>query len=142
MTLTPLNVVDSVKYLHDASPDTLRQIQQYAGGHYAYTLGFVDGQHLRSPRYESRAYFPVMSDAPPAGFSRRSDIGRLTGHGGEGINVLFEDGRVEFIALPTLDAMPDHPLLNNQGKAEAGVNVDDASLGPSWVAPFINARQR
>ena len=111
-------------------------------GHGPFLLGFVDGQRLLSPRYESRAYFPVMSDAPLAGFSSRGDIGRLTGHGGDGINVLFEDGRVEFIALPTLDAMPDHPLLNNQGRTEAGVNIDDASLAPSWVAPFINAVQR
>lgn len=142
VTLTPLTVVNTVDDLHDASPDGLRQIQQYAGGHYAYTLGFVEGQRLRSPRYESRASFAIMSDGPPAGFANRDDIGRLTGHGGEGINVLFEDGRVEFIALPTLDAMRDHPLLNNQGKTEAGVNLDDASLAPSWVAPFINAPQR
>ena len=142
VTLTPITVVESVADLHRASPDTLRQIQQYAGGHRAYTLGVVDGQRLKSPRFESRASFAVMSDAPQAGFANREDIGRLTGHGGEGINVLYEDGRVKFIAISALNAMPDHPLLNNRGRAEAGVNIDDASLAPSWVAPFFNAVQR
>jgi len=142
VTLMPIDSVESLEELHQASPDLLRQIQRFAGGHYAYTLGVVDEHRLKSPRFEARSSFAVMSDAPPAGFSGRDDLRRLTGHGGEGINVLFEDGRVQFIALPALDAMPDHPLLNNRGKAEAGVNIDDASLAPSWVAPFIDAVQR
>jgi hypothetical protein len=142
VTLTPITLVGSVADLHRASPDRLRQIQQYAGGHRAYNVGVVDGQRFESARFQSRASFAVMSDAPQAGFANREDVGRLTGHGGEGINVLFEDGHVQFIAVPTLNAMPDHPLLNNRGRAEAGVNIDDASLAPSWVAPFFNAVQR
>jgi len=142
ITLTSIDSVESLEDLYRASPDCLRQIQRFAGGHYAYTLGVVDEHRLRSPRFEARSSFAVMSDAPPAGFNGRDDLRRLTSHGGEGINVLYEDGRVQFVALPTLDAMPDHPLLNNRGKAEAGVNIDDASLAPSWVAPFIDAVQR
>jgi hypothetical protein len=142
VTLTPIDRVESSEDLRNANSDMLRQIQQYAGGHYAYTLGFVDERRLKSHKYQSRASFAVMSDAPPAGFTDLDDLNRLTGHGGEGINVLFEDGRVQFIALPTLNALPDHPLLNNWGRAEAGVNIDDASLAPSWVAPFIDAVQR
>ncbi len=142
VTLTPIETVSSLDDLYQASADMLRQIQQFAGGHYAYTLGVIDQHRLRPPRFESRSSFAVMSDAPPAGFAGRNDLDRLTGHGGEGINVLFEDGRVEFIRLPALNSMPDHPLLNNRGQTEAGVNIDDASLAPSWVAPFINAIQR
>ncbi len=143
VSLTSINSVESIDDLHHASSDTLRQIQQYAGGHYAFSLGVVDPQHrLKPPRFQSRASFAVMSDAPPAGFHDRDDLRRLVGHGGDGINVLFEDGRVQFIALPALNQMPDHPLLNNRDRAEAGVNIDDASLAPSWVAPFIHAVQR
>ncbi len=142
VTLTPINAVESIEDLHHASADGLRQIQQIAGGHYAYALGGVDHQdRLKAPRFQCRASFPVMSDAPPAGFNHLDDLRRLVGHGGQGINVLFEDGRVQFIALPMLNSMPDHPLLNNRGKAEAGVTIDDASLAPSWGAPFINAVQ-
>ena len=144
ITLTPIDRVESVQDLHSAATDKLRQIQQFAGGQYAYTLGVYDNDNARlnSPRFQARASFAVMSDAPPAGFTDREDLDRLTGHGGEGINVLFEDGRVQFIALPTLNALPDHPLLNHWGRVEAGVHIDDASLAPSWVAPFVDAVQR
>ena len=54
----------------------------------------------------------------------------------------FEDGRVNFITVPSLDSMPDHPWLNHHGDVEAGVNVDDASLAPSWRPPFVHVRQR
>ena len=142
VTLTPIGTVDTISDLHEADVDTLREIQRYSGGHYAYTLGVQDGHRLKPPRFESRASFAVMSDAPPAGFSGRSDMLRLTGHGGQGINVLFEDGRVQFLAIPTVNSLPDHPLLNNRNRTEAGVHIDDASLAPSWVAPFIDAVQR
>ena len=143
VTLTSINTLESIEDLHRASADKLRQIQQYAGGHYAFSLGVVDPKHrLKPPRFQSRASFAVMSDAPPAGFHDRDDLRRLVGHGGDGINVLFEDGRVQFIARPALNEMPDHPLLNNRDRTEAGVNIDDASLAPSWVAPFMHAVQR
>lgn len=128
ITLTPMDRVESLEDLHQGTSDMLRQIQQFAGGHYAYTLGVVDQHRLRPPRFESRASFAIMSDAPPAGFADRDDLNRLTGHSGRGINVLFEDGRVQFMVRPMLNALPDHPLLNHRGKAEAGVNIDDASL--------------
>ena len=142
ITLTPIDRVESLEELRSAPADKLRQIQQFAGGQYAYTLGVFDKARLTPPRFQARSSFAVMSDAPPAGFSDREDLDRLTGHDGEGINVLFEDGRVQFIALPTLNVLPDHPLLNNWGRVEAGVNIDDASLAPSWVAPLIDAVQR
>jgi anti-sigma factor RsiW len=142
ITLTPIGKVESVAELHRATVDRLREIQQYAGGHYAYTLGVVDRNRLRPPRFESRSSFAIMSDAPPVGFFDRDDLQRLMSHGGRGINVLFEDGRVQFMMTRSLNTLPDHPLLNHHGRAEAGVNIDDASLAPSWVAPFINAVQR
>jgi len=134
--------VESLTDLHRAAPDLLREIQRYAGGHYAYTLGVVDRHNLKPPRFESRATFAVMSDAPPASFTSREDLMRLRSHGGNGINVLFEDGRVQFVTLSAIDELPDHPLLNHRGLREAGVNIDDASLAPSWSAPFIDAVQR
>ena len=69
------------------------------------------------------------------------DANRI-GHSGFGINVLYEDGRVQFISLSSLETMRDHPLMNHRAQPEAGVNVDDASLAPSWYPPFINVRQR
>ena len=83
-----------------------------------------------------------MSDAPLAGITSPGELAKRIGHSGTGINVLFEDGRVKFIPVSSLDSMPDHPLLNHHGEVEAGVNIDDASLAPSWRPPFVNVRQR
>jgi hypothetical protein len=142
VTLMNMNEIASVDDLHRAPVDLLLQIQRFVGGHYAYTLGVMDHEQLTSPRFESRSSFAVMSDAPLAGIADRDEMVKRIGHSGAGINVLFEDGRVKFIQISSLDSMPDHPLLNHRGEFEAGVNVDDASLAPSWRPPFINVRQR
>lgn len=141
-TMAALEKLISIEDLHSASVDQLRQIQKFVGGHYAYTLGVIDNNELRSPRFESRSSFAVMSDAPLIGVSDSEIRADRMGHSGRGINVLYEDGRVQFISLSQLDSMPDHPLFNHQGKVEAGVNIDDASLAPSWRPPFANVRQR
>ena len=140
--LTDLTSVPSLAELHHANVDQLRQIQQFAGGHYAYNLGVMEENRLKSPRFESRASFAILSDAPLAGISKATQHGRLVGHNATGINVLYEDGRVRFLQLPALERMPDHPLLNHRGEVEAGVSVDDATLAPSWRPPFVNVLQR
>lgn len=137
-----LNKLPTTQQLHESSTDALRRIQKYAGGHYAYTLGVVDKDHFESPRFESRASFAVMSDAPMTGTPNESNFRESIGHEGRGINVLYEDGRVRFVNVNSLDVLLDHPLFNHRGKAEAGVNVDDASLAPSWRPPFVDVFQR
>lgn len=142
VALTRLSEVASLSDLHEASVDRLREIQQFAGGHYAYTLGVIDDNRFAPPRYESRSSFAVMSDAPLARNPVSETIPSAIGHSRAGINVLFEDGRVQFVSMLSLTAMPDHPLLNHRGQVEAGVNIDDASLAPSWRPPFVDVRQR
>jgi len=141
-SLTDLDRIVSLGDLHDASIDRLRQIQRFSGGHYAYNLGVVEENTLKSPRFESRASFAVMSDAPQAGITEPNQRRKLVGHSATGINVLYEDGRVRFIPHAALETLPDHPLLNHRGEVEAGVSVDDASLAPSWRPPFVNVLQR
>jgi hypothetical protein len=128
--------------LHRVSANRLRDIQRLVGGHYAYTLGVIDEDKLRSPRYESRSAFAVMSDAPMIGMSGGAVRPESIGHSGRGINVLYEDGSVRFIELQALQSIPDHPLLNHRGRMEAGINIDDAALAPSWHPPFVHVRQR
>jgi prepilin-type processing-associated H-X9-DG protein len=119
----------------------LHEIQKTSGGSYAYTLGVLDGTHYQSPRYESRAAFAVLADMPVNTVSVNGGFDTTASHDG-GINVLFEDGSVQFITLGALDSLRDHPLQNHRGDLEAGVNIDDASLAPSWQPPFRNVRQR
>lgn len=132
----------SLENLHRVSVNRLQALQRATGGHYAYNLGVVEGKHFAPPRYESRSSFAVMSDAPLGRVTAADVASDRIGHSGRGINVLYEDGRVAFISLHALGTMPDHPLLNHRGEVEAGVNVDDASLAPSWRPPFISVPQR
>ncbi len=140
--LVGVNELVSVANLHTESVDRLKELQRVAGGHYAYNLGVVDHNRLTAPRFESRSTFAIMSDAPMAAIVNGNIDPSQVGHSGRGINVLFEDGHTQFVSLPSLPSMPDHPLLNHRGQNEAGVNVDDASLAPSWRPPFVNVRQR
>ncbi len=147
-TLVNLGELDRIEDLQNVSVNQLHQIQQYSGGHYAYNLGVLEEERFTSPKFEARASFAVMADTPMIGNLGVDDLGRSEqlakwiGHGGRGINVLFEDGAVRFIPVEALRTMPDHPLLNHEGQVEAGVNIDDATLAPSWRAPFLNVPQR
>jgi hypothetical protein len=128
--------------LYSATVDRLRRIQRFVGGDYAYNLGVVDENGFRPARYESRSSFAVMSDAPMTGMPGGKIQADRIGHSGLGINVLYEDGRVQFLPLHSLQSMPDHPLLNHRGRVEAGVNIDDATLAPSSRPPFVDVPQR
>ncbi|MCP4886571.1 MAG: hypothetical protein GY904_08150 [Planctomycetaceae bacterium] len=139
--LVNLNSVTPVAELHTVSINRLSEIQQVSGGHYAYTLGVVDHDHYTSPRFEGRSSFAVLSDAPFMNTNSPTEF-RVLSHNGEGINVLYEDGRVRFISITAIDSMRDHIWQNHHGSAEAGVNVDDASLAPSGQPPFVTVNQR
>ncbi len=138
-----LSTLPSVESLHKLSPDDLKRVQQFAGGHYAYTLGVIGDQGFSSPRFEARASFAVMADAPLEHAMTADQPAKMRfSHSGQGINVLYEDGSIRFIRADALDSMPDHPFFNHLGASEAGVNIDDASLSPSWRAPFSISLQR
>ncbi len=141
VSLLSLDHLPKILELESLSVNDLQQVQRYAGGHYAYTLGVWGDHGYTSPRYEARTAFAVMSDAP-IGRADQSDSTIQFSHGNQGMNVLFEDGAVRFIRAAALDSMPDHPLLNHDGDSEAGVNIDDASLAPSWRPPSRGALQR
>lgn len=133
----------TIEQLHQLPINELQPVQRYAGGHYAYTLGVIGEHGYSAPRFEGRASFAVMADAPlkrPISSGAGSEL-RFS-HGGEGLNVLYEDGRVRFVPGDALDSMPDHPLFNHVGVNEAGVNIDDASLSPSHRGPFSISVQR
>ena len=137
-----LNELPTLQELRKASVEQLVRFQRYGGGHYAYNLGVVDNNRFTPPKFESRSSFAVLSDAPMMGNLDPRDLDQTIGHNGDGINVLYEDGRVQFVSISALNAMPDHPLVNHRGKVEAGVNIDDATLAPSWRPPFLDVKQR
>lgn len=132
----------SIKQLNEVSVNELRQIQQYAGGNYAYNLGVLEQNRYAPPRYEARATFAVMSDAPVTMHRDGTVSTQSVSHDGRGVNVVYEDGRIQFISIESLGRLPDHPMMNHAGQSEAGVHVDDASLAPSWRPPFVDSPQR
>jgi hypothetical protein len=123
----------------------LQWLQQIAGGRYAYSLGVMDGDRYSAPQHEGRASFAILGDAPLSGsyVADTADVTKMRWcHGGDGTNLLFEDGSVRHMRRTTMLDMPDHPYINHRGLVEAGVNIDDAALAPSSRPPFATARQR
>lgn len=118
-----------------ATPQRLGLLQKVAGGHYAYSLGIREQGRYMAPRFQGRADFAILADAPVETLD-----GWATAHEGRGFNLLFEDGRVRFFTTGTTAAFADHPFLNRRGAVEAGVDANDATLAPSWRPPFIGLR--
>jgi prepilin-type processing-associated H-X9-DG protein len=124
--------------------ELLKFIQRIAGGHYAYNLGVIENGKYQTPRYEGRSSFAVLGDMPIAGRQSADgvDVTTLKWHHGEGANILYEDGSVRHVRPRSMIDVYDHPYTNHRGSIAAGVNIDDASLGPSWYAPTPEAVQR
>jgi prepilin-type processing-associated H-X9-DG protein len=74
-----------------------------------------------------------MADRPP--FREKACGARQNSpnHGGQGQNVLFTDGHVEFLTQPTFAGA--NIYLNRKGQARAGVSNDDNPLGMSEMVP-------
>lgn len=125
--------------------DRLRHLQVLAGGTYAYSLGVMDEGQYKAPQFDSRASFAILGDAPTHGVtaSFSVDVGKMKWpHPVDAANLLFEDGSVRQVYPANMISLPDHPFMNHRGESEAGVNIDDASLAPSWKPPFIESVQR
>ncbi len=110
----------------------LERLRRRMGGSYGYVLGYVlNGRHF-APRNKGRSYYALMSDAPSMHLPGRHS----TNHLGRGHNVLYEDGRVEFISRR---ANYEELFVNRIGVAEAGADEDDYVIGGSWMPPVRHA---
>jgi hypothetical protein len=123
--------VPSLAELDQARGRQLVSLQRAAGGSYGYSLGYSADGRYQAPRFEGRANFALMSDAP----SLHLEALRSDNHGGRGQNVLFEDNRVEFIVdCVAYDAL----FVNRDGFASAGLDENDSVIARSSTAPFIH----
>ncbi|HZZ81670.1 MAG TPA: hypothetical protein VFE62_24425 [Gemmataceae bacterium] len=95
---------------------------------YAYSLGHRDsGGMIRGPGDGVQATFsqtPIMADRPPAEGVKLNSIN----HGGNGQNVLFADGHVQFMGR-TLGT--DDIFVNRASLVAAGLDAADVVLGYS-----------
>jgi prepilin-type processing-associated H-X9-DG protein len=96
---------------------------------YAYSLGYRDaGGMLRGPGDSNESTFsqtPIMADRPPAEGVKLNSIN----HGGNGQNVLFADGHVQFIKGREFGS--DDIFLNRASLVAAGLDAADVVLGYS-----------
>jgi prepilin-type processing-associated H-X9-DG protein len=121
-----------------ANGSALIALQEAAGGSYGYNLGVVkDGQHF-APLNSGRTYFALMSDAPTLDLNTALSAN----HGGRSYNMLFEDGHVRYISKQGAEMYPDDPFRNRRGVVEAGIDENDAVIGPSLAPPFQNVHLR
>lgn len=140
VTTLELEAVPTFSELHQVEAHDLPLWQREIGGHYAYNLGVAEEGKLQAPKYDGRSHFAILADAP---LITDDESEQFLAHDGRGINILFEDGRVQFISVGNgwpsqleLDPAQDNPFRNQLGVHEVGVHPHDASLAPSHFPPL------
>ena len=121
----------SLDEIDQASGRILVLIQRSIGGSYGYSLGYVDNGRHRAPRNLGRTHFALMADAPSIQLAGH----RSLNHGGRGDNILYEDGHTRYVVESGSEG--DDPFVNRLGWMEAGIDIDDAVVAPSFTPPFV-----
>ena len=102
------------------------------GGDFGYNMGFVEDGKLIPPRDERRG----NTCCPATGRAIRSPGDVSGNHRGRGQNMLYEDGRVQFLRHLPSPQLFDDPYHNREGWVAPGVDRDDAVLGASEDPPL------
>ncbi len=112
---------------------TLQAWRKSVGGDYAYNLGVMESNQVVSPRSKGRTHFAILGDSPKI----QGDRDEFPAHGRGALNVLYEDGHVEFVAVAAWqNGALEHPFRNQDGLHEVGIHINDASLAPSHFGPL------
>ena len=126
--------VASIDELQTASGETLVKIRNTMGGSYGYSFGYMHNGTYRGTRNLSRSNFALMADAPNLDLPGYQSLN----HAGRGLNVLFEDRSVKFVASSKPDEDADDFFANDDGIISAGVHLDDSVVAPSAAAPMVH----
>lgn len=117
--------------LDKAAGEMLANFHQNMGGDYGYNMGYTQDGDLVAPRNASRPEYVLLADAPSDSQPGR----RSANHRGRGQNVLYEDGRVQFIGGSSWPEVLDDPFHNRAGRVAAGLDASDHVLGASCDRP-------
>ena len=123
------NRFPSLADLKTQSGKALAILQKRAGGNYGYNLGYVANGEYRGIRHRGRSNYAIMADSPSLYLARLQSAN----HGGCGQNVLFEDGRVQYLVSCQSDC--DDIFLSDRQIVEPGRHIDDAVIAHS-AAPI------
>jgi hypothetical protein len=124
--------VPSLDELANAAQDELPRLRCAVGGSYGYCLGHLRNGVYEGTRNRQRPRFALISDAP----SRDQAGHQSLNHGGRGQNVLFEDNHVNFLTSSKPCDLADDIFVNDDGLVAAGLQEDDAVIGPSDASPL------
>lgn len=129
----PLNYTTAdLDELARTHPVQFTDVSRQLGGHYAYCLGYHQGQQLCGLRRDSGDLLPIMADRPSL-LNENSP-----NHGGGGQNVLFVGGHVRWYTQPEAGVENDHIYINHERRVRAGVQRVDTVLGISEARPAGN----
>ncbi|MBX3415197.1 MAG: hypothetical protein KF708_21105 [Pirellulales bacterium] len=106
--------------------DHLRSVCRSIAGNYCATAGYTDKSGYHSPRNFHRETFAIVSDAP----CQMRGEHQSSNHGGDGQNVLFEDGHVVYLHNCNCQrgTSGDDIFRNDDGKIAAGSHRDDSVI--------------
>lgn len=126
-------LIPSNEALGMANGESLRNLQQMAGGDYGYVLGYVSDEKYCVPRINEVSHSVILADSP--------DIimpgNRSSNHGGRGQNALFGDFSTKYLVSCSID-VSDHIYLNDQGQIGPGSSASDSVIGSSGTSPFAS----
>ena len=112
-------------------------MRELMGGSYGYGFGYMDRGVYRGTKNLRRFHFAIMADVP-GGLPDWQSFN----HGGQGQNVLLEDGHVQFVPTTHLEANADHFFINDRGLVAPGLHLNDSVIGPSDAPPIVPVSRR
>jgi len=106
--------------------EQLQQMCRQISGNYGATVGYTDADGYHSPRNYHRTTFAIVSDAP----CQKRGEHQSSNHGGEGQNVLFEDGHVTYLQNCKCEHgnKADDIFRNDDGQIAVGSHRDDSVI--------------
>jgi hypothetical protein len=122
----------SLDEVEQAPREEIEHLRRCMGGSYGYVLGHVVDGVYHDTKNLRRATFALMADAP----SPTAPDHRSLNHGGQGQNVLFEDGHVLYLTCSRLCESGDDFFTNDDGQIDAGTSLNDAVIVPSPTPPI------
>lgn len=119
-------------------PNQLAAMKDRMGGSYGYSMGHIKDDRYHDTKNLHRENFALMADSP----SNALPSHQSQNHGGNGQNVLYEDGHVKFLPTTKPLGLSDDLFTNDNGLVAAGLHPDDSVIGSSPSSPIFNADKR
>jgi hypothetical protein len=125
----------TIEELLVAPESLLPELHDRLEGVFNYNLGTRQGDEIEAPKMAGRARFPIASDVV---LVNNTLIGSDS-HFENRVNILFDDGHVEFLKIEHLPVDIQRVFVNNDGLVQAGVDEDDVVLANSIARPIPGA---